>query len=411
MKVLLVNQYFWPDRAATAQLLTDLAEDLVEAGFEVRALAGKGTYAPGREGPLPSREEHRGVAVRRVPCTDFGRGRLLGRLLDYGTFLVSAALAVLFGPRADAVVCLSTPPLVAVLGLLARLRGARFVYKVEDLYPDTAVALGALEADSLLARILARVSCFVLARADRVVALDAAMGETLARRGARHVTVLPNWADGKALAPDPEAGRRFRDEEDLPPDAFVVLYSGNLGMAHRFDAIVEAVRRTDLPTAAGPSIFWLFVGAGPRRAEVESAVEGQANVRFLPYQPRQRLRALYNAADTHLVTLRDAVAGLLVPSKYSAALACGKPVTLVGGRGADMEREIREQGVGWALPHDPEAITAAVRDAASSPPDRAAAREAAARAVFDREYDRHGVTRRWTELLRSLDDSPDGEEG
>src|SRR6185295_6774844 len=142
--LLLINQYFWPDRAATAQLLADLAEDLAAAGWTVTALAGRGTYAPGRAGPLPARERFGDVAVRRVRCTDFGRfsrfGKL-GRIADYATFLLAAALGVLLGPRPDVVVCLSTPPFVALLGALARLRGARFVYKVEDLYPDVAIAL------------------------------------------------------------------------------------------------------------------------------------------------------------------------------------------------------------------------------------------------------------------------------
>jgi hypothetical protein len=39
-RVLLINQFFWPDTAATAQLLADLAEDLAEDGWQVTALAG-----------------------------------------------------------------------------------------------------------------------------------------------------------------------------------------------------------------------------------------------------------------------------------------------------------------------------------------------------------------------------------
>ena len=76
-------------------------------------------------------------------------------------------------------VVLSTPPLVALLGFVARWRGARFVYKVEDLYPDVAVALGALRPGALLTRTLAALSRQVLRRADLVVALDGAMAATL----------------------------------------------------------------------------------------------------------------------------------------------------------------------------------------------------------------------------------------
>ena len=393
-RVLLLNQYFWPDRAATAQLLADLAEDLAAAGWEVTALAGRATYAPGRPGPLPARETWKGVAIRRVACTNFGRRSKLGRLADYGSFFLSAALAVATGPRADVAVCLSTPPLVAILGLLARLRGARFVYKVEDLYPDLAVALGALSPRSLAAGLLRRLSSLVLARADAVVALDGAMAESLRRRGARRAEVIPNWADGRAIAPDPAAGERFRRENGLQQH-FELLYSGKLGLAHCFDAVADAFR----VLASSPSqAVWLIVGDGPRLPEVREQVAGLSDVRFLEYQPREALGALYNAADVHLVTLRDEVAGLLVPSKYAAALAAGKPVLVVGGAGTDLHAEVVERRAGWACPHDPAAVAAVLREAAANPAE-VRARGRAARALFEEKYSRDLAFRAWARLL------------
>ncbi len=102
MRILLLNQYFWPDMAATAQLLAELAEDLVAGGADVTALPGRGSYVPGRAGKLPRREEWRGVRIRRVWCTSFGRGSMVGRVADYLTFLASAKLAILLGRRRDA---------------------------------------------------------------------------------------------------------------------------------------------------------------------------------------------------------------------------------------------------------------------------------------------------------------------
>jgi len=295
------------------------------------------------------------------------------------------------------VVCLSTPPLVAVLGLLARVRGARFVYKVEDLYPDVAVALGTFGRHSPAARFFGRLSRAVLARADAVVALDEAMGRALQARGARRVAVIPNWADGEALRPDPEAGAGLRAVYGLG-DRFVVLYSGNLGLAHRFDAVIAAARAI---AALRPDVLFLFVGGGPRLAEVKRMAAGLANVRFLPYQPREALGALYNAADVHLVTLRDEVAGLLVPSKYAAALAAARPVLLVGGTETAIAREIEDQGLGWVCPHDGEAVVAALKEALQM---RGLVEEqgARARAVFEGRYERGGATARWSRLLTDV---------
>jgi colanic acid biosynthesis glycosyl transferase WcaI len=393
MRVLLINQYFWPDVAATAQLLAELAEDLGAGGASVTVLTGRGSYIPGMAGKLPRREEWRGVEIRRVLCTSFGRASILGRLSDYLTFFVSAKVAVLFGRRRDVVVCLSTPPLVAILGLLVRLRGARFVYKVEDLYPDVAVKLGTLKAQSLLTRGARALSRLLLRRADVVVALDEGMAEALRHSGAHRVEVIPNWADGRAIRPDADAGAAFRREHGL--DArFVVLYSGNLGLAHSFDAVMEAARTL---ASLESRLLFLFVGAGPRLAEVQAGARGTENVRFEPYQPREVLRGLFNAADVHLVTLRDEVAGMVVPSKYPTALATGKPVLLVGGRGTEMHDEIEREGVGWCC-GDAAGIRAVLLHACRHP-EALDGMGAKARALLEKRYDRRLCTRRWAELL------------
>jgi colanic acid biosynthesis glycosyl transferase WcaI len=394
VRVLLINQYFWPDVAATAQLLAELAEDLAAGGAQVTVLAGRGSYVPGMSGKLPGREQWRGVEVRRVRCTSFGRARTLGRVTDYLTFLASAKLAVLFGPRRDVVICLSTPPLVGALGLVARLRGARFVYKVEDLYPDVAVMLGALNAGSLVSRGAAWLSRLLLRRANVVVALDGAMAHALSGRGADTVEVIPNWADGRAIRPDAVAGAAFRQEHGLE-GRFVVLYSGNLGLAHSFTAVTQAARTL---ATLEPRLLFLFVGAGPRLEEVQAEAWGLDNVRFMPYQPRERLRGLFNAADVHLVTLRNEVAGMVVPSKYPTALAAGKPVLLVGGLGTEMREEIEREGVGWCCNHDAAGVRAVLLHACRHPEAHDEMR-AKARTLLERKYERRLCTRRWAELL------------
>ncbi len=316
---------------------------------------------------------------------------------DALSFLASAASTLLLGPRADVVVCLSTPPMVALLGLVARARGARFVYKVEDLYPDVAIALGRLRRSSWIARVLGRMSRSLLERADLCIALDDDLALALRRRGARRVEVIPNWADGSAIRPDDEGGDELRREVGLA-DGFVVLYSGNHGLAHRFDAVLEAAERLKEPVG---EVGFLFVGDGPRREEIVRAAARLPNLRLLPYQPRARLGALYAAADLHLVSLRDEVAGLMMPSKYAAALAAGRPVLLVGGSETQLRCEIEREAVGWACRHDAAELERVVRQAARQPAE-ARARGRRGRALFVRRYDRELNTARWVELIGGL---------
>jgi glycosyltransferase involved in cell wall biosynthesis len=146
---------------------------------------------------------------------------------------------------------------------------------------------------------------------------------------------------------------------------------------------------------------FLFVGAGPRLEEVRRACADLPNVRFLPYQPRASLDALCNAADVHLVTLRDEVSGLLVPSKTAAALACGKPVLLVGGEGSALAAEIRRAGAGWCCSHDADEVAAVVASVARG---EVSAAEAGSRAreLFETGYDRRVATGRWRALLEEI---------
>jgi len=327
VRIVLLNQYFAPDEAATAQLLADLGEGLAAAGHEVVAICCRRAYEdPARR--YPRRERVRGVAVRRVRSTGFGRATAAGRVADYFTFLAAAGLALLFGRRPDVVVSLSTPPLVAYVGLaLARLRGARSVYWVMDVYPDLAFRLGALRTGSPAGRLFARISRSTLRGSDAVVALGETMAARLAAGGLRNVTTIHNWADGEAIRPRPAQDHPLREAWGWT-GRFVVLYSGNMGLAHEFETVLGAAEML----RERPSVRFAFVGGGPRREEVEREVRrrGLANVEFRPYVARDLLGQSLTAGDLHLVTLREGTPGLLVPSKIYGILAAGRPTLYVG---------------------------------------------------------------------------------
>src|SRR5262249_36877639 len=143
MRLIILNQFFYPDHSATSQLMTDLSESLVENGIEVTAIAGRGRYNGGEK--LSQRQEHRGVVIERAWSTSFGKKFLAGRIFDYLSFYIGATWKLLRVPRHDLVMALTTPPLIGLVALLVgRLRGMRVVMLVQDVYPDIAVALGAL---------------------------------------------------------------------------------------------------------------------------------------------------------------------------------------------------------------------------------------------------------------------------
>jgi glycosyltransferase involved in cell wall biosynthesis len=375
MRVLLLNQYYHPDVAATAQLAADLGESLARRGHRVTAVASARFYAgPGR---LPLVDDHRGVRILRVPAT--------------------ALAPVLAVERPDVVVALSTPPLVAALGLAARwLRGARLVFWVMDVYPEVALELGALPRDGAAARLLARASRLVLDRADAVVALDEAMRERLVASGAdpRKVAVIDNWCDGDAIRPAPIGGNALRAQLGWD-GAFTVSYSGNMGHGHDLATVARAMELT-----AAEDLRWLFIGDGPRRAELERAARplGQ-KAAFLPYRPRDELPVSLTAAHASLVSLEPQLAGLLVPSKLYALLAAGVPVLYVGPSEGRVATVVREHGVGLAVKNgDARGLADAVERLRGDPAERAAMGRRG-RALFEERFARRLALERHHDLL------------
>jgi glycosyltransferase involved in cell wall biosynthesis len=399
MRVLLLNQYFWPDEAATAQLATDLAEDLVARGHQVTAIASAGAYA----GPAPTcrRETWRGIDIRRVPATSYGRKSKLHRLADYATFYAGAALELARAGRHDVVIVLTTPPLLNTLGVLLKaLRGERLVLWVMDVYPEIAVALGVFPARGPVTAALRAAARLVYRRADAVVALGELMAERLIESGAprERVHVIHNWADGAAIRPIPRAENAFARELGLG-DELVVGYSGNFGNCHDIPTLLEAARRL----RERKDIVWLFIGEGPRKADIARAIARDAlNARLLPYQPRARLAESLSAPDVHLVTILPEFAGLLVPSKLYGCLAAGRAVVYVGPPGTEVERIAQAQGCGISVASGDPAALAAELVRLAGQRDRVARLGAQARAALEERYGRERLTGAWAGVCEGV---------
>ncbi|HZG54801.1 MAG TPA: glycosyltransferase family 4 protein [Pyrinomonadaceae bacterium] len=400
MRLLILNQFFYPDHSAISQLMTDLAESLVERGLSVTALSGRGLYNGGKT--LPPREEYRGVRVERAWATSFGKRSVAGRLADYFTFYLGAAWKLLTLPRHDVVMALTLPPLIGLLALFAcRLRGMRLVALVEDIYPDVGVALGTFREGGLLARLLDRLNRLVLRRADRVIVLGDCMRERVMDKihdaSEERIDIIHNWADGEKIRPL-AAGERnsFAEEQELG-QRFVVQFSGNFGMVNDFDTPLEAARllrnRAD--------IIFLFIGDGVKAGEIKEFVSRHdlANVRVLPYQSRENLLYSLAAGHAHLVTLADGLAGLSVPSKTYGILAAGRPVIFVGDPRSDIARLVAEHGCGAVVRTGEAMRLASIITAWADDPAALATLGDEGRALFSRRFDRPQAVAAYAESL------------
>lgn len=331
MKVLLLNQFFWPDVAATAQQAANLAEALVLRGHRVAVVAGRRRYDSGAK-VHPAAEQWQGVVIHRVPYTWFGKGARWRRAADFASFYAACAVRLLNMGRFDVVIAMTTPPLISCLGAaLVRLRGGRLCLWLMDLNPDQAIAAGWLAEDSLAARLLERCLRWSFEVADTIVVLDRFMRERILARGVAEskVAVIPPWSHDEAVRYDEEGRRRFRREHGLE-GKFVVMYSGNHSPCHPLDTLLDAARAL----AHRPDIAFCFVGGGSEYGKVQRlAREARlGNLVTLPYQPLDQLSASLSAADLHVVVMGDPYVGIVHPCKVYNILRLGIPLLYIGPR-------------------------------------------------------------------------------
>jgi colanic acid biosynthesis glycosyl transferase WcaI len=329
VKFLLINQTFHPDVMATGQYLTELALALAERGHEVTVVTSRRAYDQ-PETRFPKQETWRGIRICRVASTGFGKGAKWRRAADFASFSALCFLRVATLPRQDAVVALTSPPLISFLGAwAAKLRRSRFFYWVMDFNPDEAIAAGWLREGSAMACLLDGMSRFSLRRATKVIALDRFMRDLIAAKGIApaKITVLPPWAHDSEVHFDPAGREQFRKANGLD-GKFVVMYSGNHSPCHPLDTLLQAARKL----AHDPSIVFCFVGGGSEFRKIQENQPSLPNVRCLPYQPLSRLSGSLSAADLHVVVMGNAFVGLVHPCKIYNILSVAAPVLYIGPR-------------------------------------------------------------------------------
>ncbi len=329
MKVLLLNQCFWPDVVATAQQLNDLAAGLVERGHEVTVVCGNRGYDD-HERRFPRRERWNSVEIIRVWSIRANKKSRLSRALNFASFSIACAVRLAVLPPQDVVVGLTSPPLISWLASwFVRLKGGRMIFWVMDLNPDEAIAAGWLKPGALTARVLSALLHSSLRRADKIVVLDRFVKQRLRvkRVPEEKLEVIPPWSHDDSVRFDAEGREVFRRAHDLA-GKFVVMYAGNHSPCHPLDTLLAAAQ--ELRTRA--DIVFVFAGGGSEQRKVrEFALSNQLeNVLCLPYQPIEKLSALLSAADLHVVVMGERFAGIVHPSKIYNLLAIGSPFLYIG---------------------------------------------------------------------------------
>jgi glycosyltransferase involved in cell wall biosynthesis len=317
---------------------------------------------------FPRREILDGVDVRRLPFSSFGKTSVLARLLGGTIFLVQAILRSLFVRETRQILISTSPPMCSIAGLiLGRVKGAEVSYWAMDINPDQLVAMGSIDAKAWAVRAFDGLNARILKQSWRIVALDRYMSETLSSKYpvADKTRIIPPWPHlDQTSKPLPHEKNPFRRQHGLE-DHFVVMYSGNLSLAHPVDTILEAADRL----RNVKQLLFLFIGGGNGRQSLSDFIAERRlpNVKMLPYQPLSELHYSLSSADVHLVAMGEPMVGIVHPCKIYGAMAVGRPVLFLGPEQCHAGDILNEFDIGWHIEHgDTDGAVAALTEMLST---------------------------------------------
>jgi glycosyltransferase involved in cell wall biosynthesis len=392
LHVLLLNEYFPPDTAATANNAALAAKALAQRHY-VTVLAGRPSYDPveRHRAYLLNREQDGNLVVERVGSTAFSRHRMKGRLTNYLSYLALATPRAL-AMNPDVVLAMTDPPVEGIIGAsIAKFLGRPFVYNIRDLYPDMALAAGIMRR-GFWSDAWEQSHRRALSQAARIIVLGEDMRERIVEKGVdpARIDVV---RDAVAFPEVPPAADPAIVREIRAGFRFVIVHAGNLGFYGAWHTLIRAAKMLE-----SHGVGLVFIGEGARKDEVQAAARNCPNVRFLPFFPASEIPEVMAAGDLHAITIKAGLEGVVVPSKLYNILAHGRPILAIATEKAEVTRLVRRYDCGIAANPDDETQVAHAVHALLQTPERLEHMSRQAR-VLAKTYDRLSELRKFVAVI------------
>ena len=370
MKLQIFVPHFAPDNAPTGAVMPAIVDGFAELGHEIEIVTSLPWYREtaieeGWGGKLARLEKTEWGQIRRLHPFPTDKANIPARALAFGGFTgLAASYGVTSSFSADVVLAMSPPITLGYAGWLsAKRRGVPFVFNIQDVFPDVAIELGVLKGKRAI-RFFQAMERNLYGLADAVTVLSDDLADNVRGKLAQpfgkstNVRIIPNFVDTDAIRPTPagDPENSYRHEFGLT-DKTVVMYAGNVGFSQSLDLMLGAARSLQ----SREDVVFVVNGNGSARDGFERDAQDLSNIRFIDYQPVERLPEVLAAADVHLVPLKRGLARSSVPSKFYSILAAGRPVLASVDPGTELANLIESTGCGIAVePDDPEAFVGAL---------------------------------------------------
>ena len=337
--VLILCQFFYPEYISSATLPFDTAKYLSEKGYKVGALCGyPKEYWNGTQ--VPKKETVDGIEINRISYAQPDRKSVIGRVVNYFSFVFSLLFHMNVAKTYKTIMFYSNPPLLPFIALLCKtLYGCKIVYVSYDVYPELAIKANMLKKGGMGARFFDALNKKVVKKTDKIVALSTDMEQFFVEnRGAskEKVCTIPNWYEDCAK----KTFEKTAIVNDIPKDAFLISYLGNLGTCQDADILVETAKLLE-----NEKVYLLVAGHGNKLEALKNKVDSEKlkNIKVLPFLHGSDYDTVLQRSDMFFTTLIPGLKGLCAPSKTYAYLMSGKPVIV----SMDEEMEIAKDVVDY----------------------------------------------------------------
>jgi len=400
MNMLLVHRYFWPDTPPYAAMLRHLGEAWSSSGHKISVFSAQPSYKSKVEtSSRPTREILGNLEIYRARLPFSGDHGAVRRSVNTLFFLAQLAWYIASSRKLELVVMSTVPQVFGprIASLVARMRGARFVYHIQDIHPESLYAVGRL-SQGIVFRFLQRLDTATCRAASQVIVLSEDMRSTLIARD--------SLLSGKISVIKNPVMRDFDSASPVVSDDLLssngrtrFMFAGNIGRFQDLGSVVEAA----LGLTDSDLIETVLVGEGAAKKDLESLVadSGSSQIRFIPHQTVAVADALIAAADVALITLSPGVAMTAFPSKIINYTKAGTALLVAVEEESELAKIVHKHDLGIAVPNgDPIALREAMR-ALSKAPDRIARCSENAKQYFAETFDDERILADWELALES----------
>ncbi|HET6244974.1 MAG: glycosyltransferase family 4 protein [Bacteroidetes bacterium] len=308
----------------TRQLSIDIVNNFSRQGADVHLITGV----------VESNYDALDQKVKLTSLIKYNSTSSFKRLFTWSVFTVYSFFYVLFSSRKNELILVTTPPFIVFIGLFfKKIRNQKYHLVIWDLYPDVLVNFGVSKESSLLIRIWKNMNIKCFNNAETIFTLGQHIADAIQKYTKKEIVIIPNWVKSDFLKPIPKKDNPFAIEHKLT-EKLVIMYSGNLGLTHNIESIIDSAEILK----NNANIHFVIIGDGVKKVKISQIVKEKKleNVLLLPYQEKEVLPFSLGCADIGVVTLSQGAENISVPSKTYYMLAAGSAILALASADSEL---------------------------------------------------------------------------